>query len=713
VRAKPYSPRWRPDAPGTDNCRAYYLLHEGSGNPVGIDPNAITMKLFGASWGAGPFGPMLDFNAAESDLATIPSTVLTSAAVPNGLSMTALFTLPVMPASSGRLWEMGDQNFEVTVYSDGHLRVVVASTTYGTSLHNTAAGLVTTGTTYALTQVLRRSTGDNATKELYLNGSSVLSVAISFDQFLSGLSPTGIASRSYGAAFLDLDLHALVVQETALTPTQISALHTDLTTGTFAAARPRSQRVLDLGAAIAASGGGVAHLGSVDLTASASLGLGATADVTASLGLSATATLGIDSDLAAGSVQPAAWSGSVPRLTTDSLARGLAGWWPMALGVADVTSYGLEPGLDGTLVGGASRTTGPYGGALDFPIAGRVDCGTGLQTDRISVAAWVYPTNTGSTHTILAKRDNSALSWMVRVQLGTLRFLTSGVNVVDSGLTVPANQWSFVGITYTSGGATFYVNGKVSTTSGTQLSINSAKVSIGGFDDGTTTALAWSGKIGQVAAWDRILSLEEFRELQADYWALWHRDDLLPRYAALFGGGAAFDESLALAAAAAFDPAGTLAAAAAAAFAVAAGVGVAGDVESPGAFDEALALAGAAAVGFDASLSGSSSVALSATAGLALAGGVAIDRSLGLGVSAGLGLASGSDLAGALTLDAAAGLELVAGVSLEESVALASVAAIAMAGEGGSLLERRGPTRFASTVARVGPAPRSGTVRGD
>lgn len=68
---KPTSPVWTPGAIGTEGCRGYWLLHEGSGTTVSdISPGGNHGVFVGEpAWGTGAFGPNLSGFGASAYVA--------------------------------------------------------------------------------------------------------------------------------------------------------------------------------------------------------------------------------------------------------------------------------------------------------------------------------------------------------------------------------------------------------------------------------------------------------------------------------------------------------------------------------------------------------------------------------------------------------------------------------------------------------------------
>ncbi len=163
----------------------------------------------------------------------------------------------------------------------------------------------------------------------------------------------------------------------------------------------------------------------------------------------------------------------------------------------------------------------PSGTALQFD--GRndyVDCGNDPSldiTDEITIAAWVYPFDSGRIREFLGKANPDA--YLLSIDNGTLKYALEGPvgwGWKSTGISVFANAWTHVTLTYDGSVIKAYTNGAegYSSVAAGSLLTTSSNLVIGKSYVGW--AGAFKGKIDEVAIYNRALSAEEI-------WASMHQ----------------------------------------------------------------------------------------------------------------------------------------------------------------------------------------------
>lgn len=136
-----------------------------------------------------------------------------------------------------------------------------------------------------------------------------------------------------------------------------------------------------------------------------------------------------------------------------------------------------------------------------------------LQVTHFTITAWVKPNGIQSEYTSLFMNDGNAAGFNFRESNNTLAYhWPGGAWWWDSGLEVPANQWSYVAMVVQPGSVTLYVNGIAATHSTGVESVLLGNVRIGNYQgwDGRT----FKGEIDEMCLWNRALTIDEIRLLR-------------------------------------------------------------------------------------------------------------------------------------------------------------------------------------------------------
>jgi prepilin-type N-terminal cleavage/methylation domain-containing protein len=218
---------------------------------------------------------------------------------------------------------------------------------------------------------------------------------------------------------------------------------------------------------------------------------------------------------------------------------GLAGYWPMDEGSGNVTADLSGNGNGGSLCTspgscpGASPpmwTSGKAGpSALSFNGASdEITTGVnGLPTGQspVSVFAWIYPTtlNSNGVSTIYIQGSDATFSGAFEFQLfgpangtaySTVRFFVNNASAVTQVLTIPINQWAFVGYVYSGGTSvpiTFYYNATKYSFGSVTANTTSTGSEIGSAPSRITQS--FPGVIDDVRIYNRALSAAEVQAI--------------------------------------------------------------------------------------------------------------------------------------------------------------------------------------------------------
>ena len=202
----------------------------------------------------------------------------------------------------------------------------------------------------------------------------------------------------------------------------------------------------------------------------------------------------------------------------STLLTGLMGHWKFDEGSGTDSADSSVNGNSGTLMNGATWTTGKVGGALNFDAVNdhfKIPDSASLNTttNQISVTAWV-------------NRNASQSGWVMAVgrQLGTsfqdqyfMGFLNNAyyfcVNSCAVGPVAPTNQWIHMAGTYDGTTTRLYIDGSevgAQPGSGAILLDNKPLIIGAGQNDSTQDVQeGFNGKMDEVRLYNRALSVEE------------------------------------------------------------------------------------------------------------------------------------------------------------------------------------------------------------
>ena len=172
---------------------------------------------------------------------------------------------------------------------------------------------------------------------------------------------------------------------------------------------------------------------------------------------------------------------SAATLTVNAAPSNLKGYWALNETSGTAAADGSGNANTGTVSGATWNTSGKMGGALTFDGTNdsvQVPNSTSIAsvTNRITIAAWVYPTSTTGEWRTLIQRDNANSSWfnwqiytrasdaptanrpVFRVDWNGNGNLEANEEV-QGDITLSANTWYFITCTYDGTAMRFYIDG--------------------------------------------------------------------------------------------------------------------------------------------------------------------------------------------------------------------------------------------------------------
>ena len=184
---------------------------------------------------------------------------------------------------------------------------------------------------------------------------------------------------------------------------------------------------------------------------------------------------------------------------------------------ADNTTNDAKVTYNGTLVNGATYSTGKIGSAFSFD--GINDY---MSTDTNSIinsyfphsySCWVNPSSTSGTK-ILVGNSTSMLGFRGGNNLTFFQYYVNAEK--NSGVSISANTWSMVTVTYKgaafgSNNVLFYVNGSLVHTGSLGMPSGGGKIFVGSNSAGSGGF--YGGLIDEVGVWNRTLTAAEVTEL--------------------------------------------------------------------------------------------------------------------------------------------------------------------------------------------------------
>lgn len=214
------------------------------------------------------------------------------------------------------------------------------------------------------------------------------------------------------------------------------------------------------------------------------------------------------------------------------LDSGLFAYFPLDENTGTSTADQGTNALTGTLTNGPTWVTGQIGSAVDFD--GTNDYVTTANTTFVPINytghsgfAWVYPQGftaaPGATayKSIISYGEADDSQWETGLALydatGTVVWTQDGFDAphVSSGLTVPLNQWSFVGFMRTASNVTFFVNGQTATVADASLLTIPAgdPILVGASGHNAAVGGFFNGSIDEARFYNRTLSADEAFQL--------------------------------------------------------------------------------------------------------------------------------------------------------------------------------------------------------
>ncbi len=221
-------------------------------------------------------------------------------------------------------------------------------------------------------------------------------------------------------------------------------------------------------------------------------------------------------------------------LVTKRSESGLVGYWHFDEGVGTTTFDAAGMRNNGAITIGATGsqtnvaqawtngTPSVAGNALNFDGTDDyvfINDSSSLDlTSSFTFAMWIYPVSYPTEGMILNKESTYELATSPS---GTIKWAINNTTPkwtwVDTGLTVPLNQWTHIAVTYNGSSIITYKNGgaQISTTAGAGNIIpNANPVTIAARSGGTTSFFA--GKLDEVRIYNRALSAAEVATMYSD-----------------------------------------------------------------------------------------------------------------------------------------------------------------------------------------------------
>lgn len=204
------------------------------------------------------------------------------------------------------------------------------------------------------------------------------------------------------------------------------------------------------------------------------------------------------------------------------LSSNLIGYWRLNGNLTDSSASGYNLTATGT----PGDTTGVFGGAKSFVIAtsyASITNASGgnlnITGNKISIAGWVKPTNTGAGWQYLcSKRDGANTGYYLALENGTAArmFVASGAagGVATGTTTLSNNNWYHIVGTYDGTTVRVYVNGKHDGSSAFTGNIASAStvpfyLALNSFN----TAEGFTGELDDFAVFNTVLTPDQVKEL--------------------------------------------------------------------------------------------------------------------------------------------------------------------------------------------------------
>jgi len=190
---------------------------------------------------------------------------------------------------------------------------------------------------------------------------------------------------------------------------------------------------------------------------------------------------------------------------------GLVGSWHFNEGSGSSTSDLSGNKFDGTITNATWDTGGKFGNDLSYngTSAEVSAAGSVMSTvNNFTLEAWINPTNVTSEGEIIYN-GNDARGYGLIVLNGKLQALYGSVVYIDSGTSIPTNQWSHVVMTRDATTTRFYVNGVQSPNTSTAAPLSPNNYFSIGHQPQCASCRYFSGKIDETKIYSRALSGSE------------------------------------------------------------------------------------------------------------------------------------------------------------------------------------------------------------
>ena len=202
---------------------------------------------------------------------------------------------------------------------------------------------------------------------------------------------------------------------------------------------------------------------------------------------------------------------------------GMVGWWKFDEGQGTNAGDSSGKGNTGTLTSMSSPPTatsgwgvGKFGKALLFD--GVNDTVTiahtaALTPSIVSLFAWVYVTATPGVYQNIIIKEDPTFGYQMFLAATTrnLTWYSDASAIVSSGVAVPLNTWTHVGIVGSGASGKFFINGvQVATGSMTVSTGSTGQLSIGAW---RATSNPFNGKIDDVRVYNRALTAAEITKI--------------------------------------------------------------------------------------------------------------------------------------------------------------------------------------------------------
>jgi hypothetical protein len=198
---------------------------------------------------------------------------------------------------------------------------------------------------------------------------------------------------------------------------------------------------------------------------------------------------------------------------------GLVGLWHFREGLGTVLGDDSGNGNSGVLKNSPAWSAGKIGTALSFDgTSGFVNlsASSGLNVSYGTWEAWIYPTSftDHQYHTVIAKAYATAWWFGLYQNTGRIQVWVNGSAKQSTGA-VQLNQWSHIVATWDGSVVNYYINGRLDSQS-SAVGIpaqNSEYAYVGTEREGGSLMYYFTGKIDELAIWNRALSASEVNSI--------------------------------------------------------------------------------------------------------------------------------------------------------------------------------------------------------